>query len=21
MDRVENFHGNQIVYLGWDEHR
>lgn len=21
MDRVENFHGNQVVYLGWDEHR
>ena len=21
VDRVENFHGNQIVYLGWDEHR
>ncbi|MBV1787124.1 phenol hydroxylase subunit P4 [Marinobacterium sp. D7] len=19
-DRVENFHGNQIVYLGWDHH-
>lgn len=21
MDRVENFGGNQVVYLGWDEHR
>ncbi|WP_417227502.1 phenol hydroxylase subunit P4 [Amphritea sp.] len=20
-DRVENFHGNQLVYLSWDEHR
>ena len=20
LDRVENFHGNQIVYLGWDYH-
>ncbi len=20
MDRVENFHGNQVVYLGWDYH-
>lgn len=20
MDRVENFHGNQVVYLGWDHH-
>lgn len=19
-DRVENFHGNQIVYVGWDHH-
>jgi phenol hydroxylase P4 protein len=19
-DRVENFHGNQIVYVGWDRH-
>ncbi|MFC1578772.1 phenol hydroxylase subunit P4 [Pseudomonadota bacterium] len=19
-DRVENFHGNQIVYVGWDQH-
>ena len=19
-DRVENFHGNQILYLGWDHH-
>lgn len=19
-DRVENFHGNQLVYLGWDDH-
>ncbi len=19
-DRVENFHGNQLVYVGWDEH-
>ena len=18
-DRVENFHGNQLVYVGWDE--
>jgi len=21
MDRVENFHGNQLVYIGWDKHR
>jgi len=21
MDRVENFGGNQLVYIGWDEHR
>ena len=20
MDRVENFHGNQVVYVGWDHH-
>ncbi len=20
LDRVENFHGNQIVYFGWDHH-
>jgi phenol hydroxylase P4 protein len=20
LDRVENFHGNQIVYVGWDHH-
>ncbi len=20
LDRVENFHGNQIVYIGWDHH-
>ena len=20
LDRVENFHGNQIVYVGWDKH-
>lgn len=20
-DRVENFHGNQLVYFGWDRHR
>ena len=19
-DRVENFHGNQLVYVGWDDH-
>lgn len=19
-DRVENFHGNQLVYIGWDKH-
>ncbi len=19
-DRVENFHGNQVIYLGWDHH-
>ena len=19
-DKVENFHGNQVVYVGWDEH-
>ena len=19
-DRLENFHGNQIVYVGWDHH-
>lgn len=19
-DRVENFHGNQVVYVGWDQH-
>jgi len=19
-DRVENFHGNQVVYIGWDDH-
>ena len=19
-DRVENFHGNQVVYVGWDHH-
>ncbi len=21
MDAVENFHGNQLVYIGWDKHR
>ncbi len=21
MDKVENFHGNQVVYIGWDKHR
>lgn len=20
LDRVENFHGNQVVYVGWDYH-
>ena len=20
LDRVENFHGNQVVYVGWDHH-
>ena len=20
LDRVENFHGNQVLYLGWDHH-
>ncbi len=20
LDRVENFHGNQILYIGWDNH-
>jgi len=20
MDRLENFHGNQVVYVGWDHH-
>lgn len=20
-DRVENFHGNQLVFFGWDQHR
>ena len=20
MDRVENFHGNQVLYVGWDHH-
>ncbi len=21
MDRLENFHGNQVVYVGWDHHQ
>lgn len=20
LDRVENFHGNQVLYIGWDNH-
>ena len=20
LDRVENFHGNQVLYIGWDHH-
>jgi phenol hydroxylase P4 protein len=20
LDRVENFHGNQVLYVGWDHH-
>ncbi len=20
LDRIENFHGNQLVYVGWDHH-
>lgn len=20
-DKVENFHGNQVVYIGWDKHK
>ncbi|MAT91776.1 MAG: phenol hydroxylase [Halioglobus sp.] len=20
LDRVENFHGNQVIYIGWDYH-